>query len=380
MKKAIILSLFAFTFALTTAAGSVRTLMAQSGAEPAPAPAETKSEHAAPASAASEEKKSDAPAPLPEAAAPAPAAEVKADTLGAPAAPADVKTEAPAAPAPAEVKTETPAAAAPSKEAAPVAPAAAPTAPAPAAALDTKATPTPSFMVRLSHKEFAKMSLKECANCHKGSGVAPTHGSDQMREHVSVARRNGKNCVDCHNQQFCLDCHKGGGIDADLRTDNYRRDYIPSTHRTDFREIHPIRAAENPQTCYRCHDSRTCSDCHAKFRGEDLMVKSHRRSWSEKQAGSAGPAHETFTADQCRSCHLNGLLPKHEWSADHAREARRNLQACQTCHSNGDICMTCHSARSGLMVNPHPRNWGAVKDKYRSKSDGKTCIKCHDRF
>jgi hypothetical protein len=201
-----------------------------------------------------------------------------------------------------------------------------------------------------------------------------------MAEHRVVAGKAQKNCIDCHGQSFCLDCHKGGGIEADLKTSNYKASYIPSSHRTDFREIHPLKSLDNPQTCYRCHDTRYCQECHAKFKGTDLMVQSHRRSWSDLQTGSPGPAHSTFTTSQCQTCHPNGLLPKHEWSADHAREARRNLQACQTCHSEGDVCMTCHSARKGLMVNPHPRDWSKVKNKYSSKSKGRSCIKCHDNY
>lgn len=242
-------------------------------------------------------------------------------------------------------------------------------------------TTTGGFMAReFSHKDYADMSLKECADCHKGSGVAPTHGSDQMREHSFLARRAGRNCTDCHNQQFCLDCHKGGGIAADLSISNYITSYVPKSHRTDFREIHPIKALDNPQSCYKCHDVRYCSECHSKFRGEDLMVQSHRRGFSDMTAGAGGPAHSTFTTAQCQTCHPGGLLPQHQWSSAHAIEARRNLQSCQTCHSDGSVCMTCHSARTGLMVNPHPRGWDSVKSRYKSNSKGKSCSKCHNTF
>lgn len=246
---------------------------------------------------------------------------------------------------------------------------------------DKPVTKKKSFMVKLSHKEYADMDLKLCAECHMGSGVAPTHGADQMREHVSIARREGGNCVDCHKQQFCLDCHTGGGIDPNLNVSNYRGNYVPNTHRTSFREIHPLKALDNPQTCIRCHDSKFCSDCHTKFRGEDLKIDSHRRKWSDMTAGNGGPAHSTFTANQCQNCHVKGLSPpKQVWSADHATEARRNLQSCQACHSDGDTCLTCHSNKQGLKVSPHPRNWDAVKDKYRSKSGGRSCSKCHDNY
>jgi hypothetical protein len=90
--------------------------------------------------------------------------------------------------------------------------------------------------------------------------------------------------------------------------------------------------------------------------------------------------HETFNTNQCQTCHPGGVLPKHVWSSDHAREARRNLQACQTCHSDGDVCMTCHSARTGLQISPHPRNWNSVSQGYKKRSDGRSCIKCHDNY
>lgn len=256
--------------------------------------------------------------------------------------------------------------------------------PAPADVKPGSAAPAPapskSPSPRQPHKDYAEMDIKECNGCHNGEGVAPNHGPFWENEHRITASKSTANCADCHNQQFCLDCHTGGGIDPKLDISNYRSNYVPRSHRTDFREIHPIKALDNPQTCTRCHQAKFCSECHSKFRGEDLMVQSHRRAWSDLKTGSPGPAHATFTTAQCQTCHPGGLLPTHVWSADHAREARRNLQACQVCHSGGDVCMTCHSARKGLMVNPHPRNWNSVKDKYRSKGNGRSCIKCHDTF
>jgi len=264
------------------------------------------------------------------------------------------------------------------------APAAKPTEPAvkpaePAAKPAEPKAPAAAYQ-KQSHKEFAEMGLKECTSCHKGAGIALTHDADWVRGHRLVSTRPDKNCKDCHQQSFCLDCHKGGGIDVDLRTEISRGGTMPNSHRTDFREIHPLKARDNPQTCARCHNAKYCSDCHAKFRGEDLMVLSHRKGWSNLQTSSAGPAHSTFNTNQCQTCHPNGLLPKNVWSADHGREARRNLQACQTCHYDGQTCMTCHSARSGLRINPHPRGWDGVKGNYRSRSDGRSCIKCHDNY
>jgi hypothetical protein len=230
------------------------------------------------------------------------------------------------------------------------------------------------------HKDYAAMEIRECTSCHKGEGVAPTHDADWVRGHRLIAVKPEKNCKDCHQQSFCLDCHQGGGIDVNLNTQMYRAGTEPLSHRTDFREIHPIKAHDNPQTCGRCHAAKFCSDCHAKFRGEDLKVLSHRKGWSDLRPSSVGPAHSTFTTAQCQNCHPGGLLPTHTWSADHGREARRNLQACQTCHSDGQVCMTCHSSRAGLRINPHPRGWDKVKESYKKKSGGRSCIMCHDNY
>ena len=231
-----------------------------------------------------------------------------------------------------------------------------------------------------SHRAYARMKPVECNECHKESGVAPNHDSDWTRGHRLVAQKTDGRCAECHDQSFCLDCHKGGGIDVALDTRNYRRDYTPKSHRTNFKEIHPIKALDNPQTCTRCHDSKYCTQCHSRFKGEDLQFQSHRRQFRDIRLSTIGPNHAGFTPADCQLCHPGGLLPSHRWAGDHATEARRNLQACETCHSDGDVCMTCHSARSGLRVSPHPRNWDSVKDRYRDRSNGRSCRKCHDTF
>ena len=234
---------------------------------------------------------------------------------------------------------------------------------------------------RESHKDYADMKIADCNSCHKGEGVAPTHMDDWMHTHKTLAKEGQKNCADCHEQSFCLDCHQGGGIDAKLSTENYRADYTPKSHRSDWLEIHPIKAKDNPQYCYRCHAQQYCSQCHGEFRGSNLQFLSHRRQFSNISLGTIGSNHANFTPDQCQVCHPGGNLPSHQqWAADHAREARRNLQSCRSCHSDGDVCMKCHSARtgSGLRVSPHPSNWNAVKNNFRDASNKRTCLRCHD--
>jgi hypothetical protein len=229
-----------------------------------------------------------------------------------------------------------------------------------------------------SHKDYATMSIPDCNNCHQTSGVALNHGAMWSKEHRLYAVEKPNNCQDCHQQSFCLDCHTGGGIDANLHASTSGPDYMPKSHRTDFREIHPITAREDPKACYRCHDAkRFCLECHNRFKPSDLAMASHRRQFSDINLKSVGPNHTIFNTEQCQTCHPNGLVPTHQWSADHAREARRNLSTCQTCHPEGDVCMKCHSAATGLKVNPHPRSWGSIKNRLGRASDNRTCLKCH---
>lgn len=229
-----------------------------------------------------------------------------------------------------------------------------------------------------SHKDYATMEIKDCNSCHQSNGAAQNHGSFWVKEHRLYKEQLPNNCADCHQQSFCLDCHKGGGIDRDLQASTSGVDYMPKSHRTDFREVHPIKAADNPQACYRCHDSKKfCNECHTKFNPNDLRVLSHRKGWSDLRVGQGGPKHATFATTQCRQCHPDSVLPKHEWSASHAREARKNLMSCETCHPDGDVCAKCHSAKSGLKISPHPRNWSRVSGKLSRASNNRTCIKCH---
>jgi hypothetical protein len=237
---------------------------------------------------------------------------------------------------------------------------------------------SPAAWARTDHTGYATMAIKDCNECHAASNVEPTHGSFWVEDHRLVKDKLPANCKDCHQQSWCMDCHYGGGIDRDLHVSTSGPDYMPKSHRTDFREIHPIKAREDPRSCYRCHDAKAfCEDCHSKFRPDQLAMVSHRKQFSDINVKDIGPNHAVFNEAQCPTCHPNGELPIHRWSSEHAREARRNLSSCQACHPDGDVCMKCHSAQIGLMINPHPRSWGSIKGRLRSASDSRTCLKCH---
>jgi hypothetical protein len=215
-------------------------------------------------------------------------------------------------------------------------------------AADAAQSSPPDQTGTIAHKDYADMKIADCNDCHKSEGIAPTHDEDWLHAHAILAKEGQKNCSACHQQSFCLDCHKGGGIDAKLSTKNYRSDYTPKSHRSDWLEIHPIKAKDNPQNCYRCHEQQYCNQCHSRYPAGALHIRSHLM---------LGPNGQTYAPSL----------------SDHAAEARRNLQSCQACHPDGDVCIQCHSAKTGG-ANPHPRNWGSISGNYRNSG---LCERCH---
>ncbi|BCR06773.1 c-type cytochrome [Desulfuromonas versatilis] len=218
---------------------------------------------------------------------------------------------------------------------------------------------------------------KVCLECHEQGFVdevsfpgLKTHGVTWPLTHRPFAKGNTYDCAACHQQSDCLECHKSGFADEQGSFSNS----MLNVHRSDFHVTHPLAARTEPQLCSSCHEPSFCSDCHDNFNRNDLALASHRRGFTD---GTLDGAHAGFDDSQCQTCHPNSVLPTHQWSGQHAREARKNLATCQSCHPEGDICLKCHSARSGLMVNPHPGDWDDFKGRLDRASGGKTCRRCH---
>jgi len=213
---------------------------------------------------------------------------------------------------------------------------------------------------KTAHAEYKDTAIRECNSCHKSEGVSPNHDADFVRGHRVLASKSGNNCSQCHEQKWCLDCHKGGGSGDKLSQDNAGHDYVPKSHRSNFLSIHPLKAQDNPQQCYRCHDAQAfCNSCHSRFPKGNMRIKSHLLTG----AGGVGNAGLNGTTGSVYNFALS----------DHATEARRNLQSCQTCHPDGDVCIKCHN--SATNNNPHPRGFKASNIKNRTNA--KMCLKCH---
>ncbi|GBE14869.1 MAG TPA: cytochrome C [Proteobacteria bacterium] len=263
---------------------------------------------------------------------------------------------------------------------------------------------SPLWAMRFSHKVHEDNGITECTRCHEKDasdiipevssctpchdekfmadtplGPAKTHTPLWVTQHGPDSQLSGAQCKKCHDFSFCVGCHQGGDLNTDLTKRTVRSNSVPRSHTSNFLVVHPLKAtAVRINDCYTCHAKEFCSDCHSSYRSRfpGRKIISHQKSWELMIAGSGVPNHAGFTLAQCRDCHPGGALSSTEWSAGHAREARRSLKACQTCHPDGNACTDCHSAKSGLSISPHPKNWRSIQNKFRRESP-QTCKKCH---
>lgn len=261
-----------------------------------------------------------------------------------------------------------------------------------------------ALAMRFSHIVHEKKEISDCRRCHLPGAVsiiperkicyecheekeivetelgpAKTHTPQWMRQHGPDSQSADAQCKGCHGISFCVDCHKGGELGADMRSKTVGINTAPRTHTSRFRVTHPLKAAaEQIEKCYSCHARSECTDCHESYRNRfpGREIVSHQRNWQSLISGTGVPDHGTFSLNQCQDCHPGGAMSSDEWSRNHSREARRSLSSCQACHPDGDACLDCHSAKTGLMVSPHPGNWGKIQSRFRKEAP-EVCAKCH---
>ncbi len=224
-----------------------------------------------------------------------------------------------------------------------------------------------------------------CMECHDDkekidavSFVSPaTHGPLWALNHQTEVRAKVIDCENCHEQADCLECHVAGFADEMGAFSNT----MANIHNGDFTVSHPVAARTDPQKCSQCHEQRFCLDCHDRFAPEELALFSHRRGWSSTTDLEVEEVHAKLgiiDRESCENCHPDSSVAHNdEWGTGHAREARKNLVTCQACHPDGDMCLQCHSAVSGMRINPHPDNWDKIKGRLEKASSGRTCRRCH---
>jgi hypothetical protein len=181
------------------------------------------------------------------------------------------------------------------------------------------------------------------------------HDADFLVRHKFVAGNNSELCVSCHSESYCTDCHDGR-----VRPRN--------VHPGDFLALHAIAARQNSPDCSSCHRAQSfCLGCHQRT-GVTL----------------SGPA-ENFAG--------RGRFhpPKSVWTdgamgaQHHGSEARRNVSACVSCHTESD-CVLCHATAelggglsgraAGSSLSPHGPGF-ASRCRSALRRNARPCLTCH---
>lgn len=198
---------------------------------------------------------------------------------------------------------------------------------------------TPQFQLFNEHKEnIRKGNL--CLDCHESSEIKELqHTSLWITEHKNVSVRKEGDCVKCHSVDFCGECHSyKQRLKPSLKNPEDTKSSYP--HRGDWISTHFLESNYDEGNCYRCHTSKFCKDCH------DKKIKI--------------PGYNPHPANW-----LSGEV--------HAREARKNIGECASCHEAGadTRCIICHKT-----INPHPDNWSETRAGLKKNKD-RPCIYCH---
>ena len=188
----------------------------------------------------------------------------------------------------------------------------------------------------------------ECAACHPttpegrlavrfGGGVLKpaSHRPGWERAHRAEAEAGSGDCLACHAESECLACHDGSER--------------PGVHPGEWIVLHPQSALANELRCQSCHRLEAfCRDCHART--------------------GVG-----FGALPGGSFHPQGWASSSIGSTHHSHFARRNIEACASCHTEPE-CVACHGNISGPRVNPHPPRFDGGEV---FKRNPRGCLKCH---
>jgi hypothetical protein len=168
------------------------------------------------------------------------------------------------------------------------------------------------------------------------------HDADWIVRHRWVAADQGDTCASCHRERDCVECHDG-------------RVRPQRVHPNDYLTIHAQMARRNNPQCTSCHSTQTfCNECHSRLGVSQI---------SAPRVRAAGRFHPPA------SVWVRGPV-------QHAREARRSMNTCTSCHAEQD-CVRCHGELGiGSGISPHPpgfaNNCGGLIER-----NPRACRSCH---
>jgi hypothetical protein len=269
---------------------------------------------------------------------------------------------------------------------------------------------------------------ERCAQCHPGQDelirrtiVPPSHlrfsHADHQDEgcercHTRVRVRGLATSDDLPGMQLCLGCHDGRRVEAQCRTchltepDGRLRTLLGGEqlqpprwmddleHDATWVQRHSRATGGHIRLCRSCHQDHECLACHD---GNVRPREVHPGDWQsvhsvEARAGEIRCQSCHRGQSFCRTCHLrsgvswgsspgtiastsNAVHQDPTWAARptprHAREARRALTTCVSCHSGQD-CVSCHA-----LINPHPPGFEGRRCQALVRAGSRACRACH---
>jgi hypothetical protein len=247
-------------------------------------------------------------------------------------------------------------------------------------------------------------------------GEWPEPASHETRrweyDHAGSIDVGSVSCASCHAESSCRACHgeadvpqvaalpepssdRPAGVSVDVKR-------APG-HTPDFASGHATAAAADLPACSSCHVERECLACHeqpaATARGKaPLPVGPPRSSGYHAPNFMLRHGAEAFAVQAvCRDCHSTEVFCREchqsqgmeagvasgaggafhdaqpDWLFEHGRAARQGMEACASCHQQTS-CLRCHSAKSGLRINPHGDDFDPERLRDRSVQ---SCAACH---
>jgi c(7)-type cytochrome triheme protein len=199
----------------------------------------------------------------------------------------------------------------------------------------------PSMATCYSCHNDAKAS-NACESCHpRIETMLPlSHRMpDWAKEHKRLVRaeHTSNDCASCHTENFCQTCHAEPTLQftsgAPERSVPENRPepsgknplVIENVHELNYVFVHSVDLRARQSDCYSCHNVQTfCAECHAR----------------NQEAGFAAPFPLSHRAPDFV------LLGLGSDGGQHARQARRDMESCASCHDvegRDPVCVTCHT-------------------------------------
>jgi len=185
----------------------------------------------------------------------------------------------------------------------------------------------------VTHSRAATRDRARCERCHEPQYCRNCHGLDLPHPprwtpdlHRAAAKRTPALCRNCHTEWFCRSCHK-----------------LDMPHPAQWRRKHGSMAERQARVCIRCHEQPTeCWKCHKTH-----PPASHTADWNKRHGRSVQEGQPLCQAchGTCRSCHGMAMPHPAGWlPSGHGASASFQADSpCFRCHKPA-YCQQCHAA------------------------------------